>query len=195
VWGARRPCRPHGQPGVDVLGVDITMLSSALSALAPQARPGRAAEVSIFGKFSKHPSAGAAELYLFICGIPVRGGYRHGVLHRQYITWAAGGSRGASSTPLIASRCNLWATAQRQGWGDLLPTLRPAEASTQNDGSETLGVGAPASAAVPVSVNGRRAAPVSTTGQAPLTRSVSSKSTTARHYRRRKGAWRDPAPS
>jgi hypothetical protein len=73
------------------------MLSSALSALAPQARPGRAAEVSIFGRFSKHPSAGAAELYLFICGIPVRGG----TATACYIASTLRGLRGVAEAPPV----------------------------------------------------------------------------------------------
>jgi hypothetical protein len=45
----------------------------------------------------------------------------------KYSTWAAGGSRDASSTPLISGRCGLWTRAQREvgqlwstaarGWG------------------------------------------------------------------------------
>jgi hypothetical protein len=138
------------------------------------------------------------------------GGYRHGVSHRQYITWAVGGRRGAFSTPLIAGRCDPWTTEQRQRQvgGNLLHTLRPTEASTQNDGSGIPETGTSATAAVPVSATGRRAAPVSAIGKASLAPSASSKSTTARQYGRRswltinrrprsprRGAWRDPAPS
>jgi hypothetical protein len=146
-------------------------------------RPGRAAEAPISGKSANTlPIGQLTSTFLYWCSCP--GGYRHGVLCSKYITWAAGGSRGASSTPLIAGRCDNGPRSSDRLGHNLLPAPLPTEASTQNDKSETLGARAPAIAAVAGSTTGLRAAPVSAIGQASLAPPVSSESSTARHQQR-----------
>jgi hypothetical protein len=157
------------------------------------------------GKFSKHPSARATELYVFVCGVPVRGVSLRHVTSPVHYVGLRGVSRGASSTPLIRQvRPMDHGTAT--GWGgDLPPMPRSAEASTQNDGQKTLGTGAQA---VPGSATGLRPAPVSARRTSITSATAEPEPATARqHLRRfrptvgwrprspRKGAWRDPDPS